>query len=82
MEEDVMSAKHGIGALAIATLIGLVSPSGAQEAGTSVDVVKADTSLGLAENAWDFTKPNSIPGFGNLPQNYDARAVLPKFSGK
>jgi hypothetical protein len=38
--------------------------------------------LSLTENAWDFTKPDSIPGFGTLPQNYDARAILPKFSGK
>jgi hypothetical protein len=77
-----MSAKHGIGALAIAILIGSVGPGGAQEANASLDVAKAGTSLGLAENSWDFTKPDSIPGFGTLPQNYDARAVLPKFSGK
>jgi hypothetical protein len=77
-----MSAKHGIGALAIAILIGLVGPSGAQEATASLDVVNAGTSLGLTENSWDFTKPDSIPGFGTLPQNYDARTVLPKFSGK
>jgi hypothetical protein len=77
-----MSAKQGIGALAIAILIGSIGPSGAQEAGATLDVAKAGASLSLAENAWDFTKPDSIPGFGTLPQNYDARAVLPKFSGK
>jgi len=37
---------------------------------------------GLAENAWDFTNPDSIPGFGTLPQNYDSRPVLPRFSGE
>lgn len=77
-----MSAKHGIGAFAIAILIGSISPSGAQEASASLDVAKAGTSIGLTENAWDFTKPDSIPGFGTLPQNYDARALLPKSSGK
>ncbi len=77
-----MSAKQGIGALAIAILIATIGPSGAQEASASVDVAKAGTSLSLTENSWDFTKPNSIPGFGTLPQTYDAQAVLPKLSGK
>jgi hypothetical protein len=77
-----MSAKHGIGALAIAILIGSVGPSGAQNADASLDVAKAGTPLSLTENSWDFTKPDSIPGFGTLPPNYNAQAVLPKFSGK
>ena len=25
----------------------------------------------LSENAWDFTKPDLIPGFGVLPPSYD-----------
>jgi hypothetical protein len=37
---------------------------------------------GLTENSWDFTIPDSIPGFGTLPQNYDPRPVLPRFSGE
>jgi len=37
---------------------------------------------GLAENSWDFTTPDSIPGFGTLPQNYEPRPVLPRFSGE
>jgi len=77
-----MSAKHGIGALVIATLIGSIGPSSAQQASASVDVATPGALLSLTENSWDFTKPDSIPGFGTLPQNYDARAVLPKFSGK
>src|SRR5438034_10726496 len=36
------------------------------------------TSPGLAENSWDFGNPDSIPGFGTLPQGYDARPVLPR----
>lgn len=24
--------------------------------------------IGLSENSWDFTDPDSIPGFGSLPQ--------------
>jgi hypothetical protein len=77
-----MSVKQGIGALAIAILISTIGPSGAQEAGASVDVAKAGILLSLTENSWDFTKPDSIPGFGTLPQTYDAKAVLPKLSGK
>ncbi|MEA2877546.1 MAG: hypothetical protein QOF14_2742 [Hyphomicrobiales bacterium] len=77
-----MSVKQGIGALAIAILISTIGPSGAQEASASVDVAKAGILLSLTENSWDFTKPDSIPGFGTLPQNYDAKAVLPKLSGK
>lgn len=71
-----MSVTQGIGALAIAILIGSIGPSSAQQAGAS------STSLSLTENSWDFTKPDSIPGFGTLPQSYDAQAALPKLSGK
>ena len=34
----------------------------------------------LSENSWDFTQPETIPGFGTLPPGYDPR-VLPRFSG-
>jgi hypothetical protein len=77
-----MSAKHGIGALAIAILIGSIGPISAQQASAPVDAATPAALLSLTENAWDFTKPDSIPGFGTLPQNYDARALLPKSSGK
>ena len=40
------------------------------------------TSPGLSENSWDFGNPDSIPGFGTLPQGYDSRALLPRFSGE
>jgi len=36
----------------------------------------------LFENAWDFSKPDSIPGFGSLPSGYDSRPVMPQISGK
>jgi hypothetical protein len=36
----------------------------------------------LSENAWDFTNPNSIPGFGFLAPGYDSRSVMPQISGK
>jgi hypothetical protein len=77
-----MSAKYAIGALVIATLIGSIAPSSAQQAGASVDAATAAASLSLTENSWDFTNPDSVPGFGTLPQNYNAAAVLPKFSGE
>jgi hypothetical protein len=35
----------------------------------------------LAENGWDFTKPETIPGFGTLPPGYQANRVRPRFSG-
>ena|SRR5437764_537851 len=40
------------------------------------------SSPGLSENAWDFGNPDSIPGFGTLPQGYDSRPLLPRFSGE
>jgi hypothetical protein len=39
-------------------------------------------SSALSENAWDFTKPDSIPGFGALPPSYDSAPVMPQISGK
>ena len=39
-------------------------------------------STALLENAWDFTKPDSIPGFGALPLNYDSAPVMPQISGR
>ena len=39
-------------------------------------------SIALSENAWDFTKPDSIPGFGSLPPSYDSGPVMPQISGK
>jgi hypothetical protein len=81
-----MSATQVKSALAIAILIAAIGPSGAQEAIASLESTSiaagAGTSLSLSENSWDFTKPDSIPGFGTLPQSYDARAVLPRFSGE
>jgi hypothetical protein len=32
--------------------------------------------VGLAENAWDFTDPNAMPGFGELPPGYDVKKLL------
>jgi len=31
---------------------------------------------GLAENDWDFTDPNAIAGFGELPQDFDVRRAI------
>jgi hypothetical protein len=42
---------------------------------------QAGGTLDLCENAWDFSKPDTIPGFGSLPPNY-ARSLLPRFSGE
>ena len=32
--------------------------------------------VGLSENAWDFTAPNAIPGFGSLELTEDVRAMI------
>ena len=37
---------------------------------------------GLAENAYDFTNPDSIPGFGTLPPNYDSSGVMPRIGSE
>jgi hypothetical protein len=39
-------------------------------------------SPGLSENSWDFGNPDSVPGFGTMPQGYDSRALRPRFSGE
>ena len=42
----------------------------------------AENGSALLENGWDFTRPDSIPGFGSLPFGYDSRPVMPQISGK
>ncbi len=38
--------------------------------------------VGLAENAWDFTDPTAMPGFGPLPPGYDVKQLVAQiFSG-
>jgi hypothetical protein len=38
--------------------------------------------VGLAENAWDFTDPTAMPGFGALPPGYDVKKLMAQiFSG-
>jgi hypothetical protein len=32
--------------------------------------------VGLAENAWDFTDPNAMPGFGPLETTYEVRRMI------
>ena len=38
--------------------------------------------VGLAENAWDFTDPNAIPGFGEIPIGYDIRKMVAEVFGE
>ncbi len=37
--------------------------------------------VGLQENDWDFTKPDSVPGFGDLPPGYDVKKVVAQLFG-
>ncbi len=38
--------------------------------------------VGLAENAWDFTDPSAVPGFGDLPPGFDLRKMLAEVFGE
>jgi hypothetical protein len=38
--------------------------------------------VGLAENAWDFTDPNAMAGFGDLPQGYDVKKLVAQILGE
>ena len=38
-------------------------------------------AAGMAENAWDFTDPNGVPGFGPMTSTYDVRVLMPKLAG-
>lgn len=38
--------------------------------------------IGLAENAWDFTDPTAMPGFGALPPGYDIKKVVAQIFGE
>ena len=37
--------------------------------------------VGLAENAWDFTDPTAMPGFGALPPGYDVKKLVAQIFG-
>jgi hypothetical protein len=37
--------------------------------------------VGLAENDWDFTDPNAMPGFGALPDGYDVKKLVAQIFG-
>jgi hypothetical protein len=38
--------------------------------------------VGLAENAWDFTDPNAMPGFGPLEATEEVRAMIARVVGE
>jgi hypothetical protein len=38
--------------------------------------------VGLAENAWDFTDPNAVPGFGDIPIGYDLKQMVAEVFGE
>jgi hypothetical protein len=38
--------------------------------------------VGLAENAWDFTDPNAMPGFGDIPMGYDLKKMVAEVFGE
>jgi hypothetical protein len=38
--------------------------------------------VGIAENQWDFTNPDSVPGFGSLEFSEDVRAMVARMFGE
>ena len=75
---DVANAA-GIGASAFRDIPQSTRPAATLDV---LEHVADENGLSLSENAWDFTRPDSIPGFGSLPRNYDSRRVMPQISGE
>ena len=42
----------------------------------------AGGSILLSENSYDFENPDSIPGFGTLPPDYDSGPVMPRMGSE
>jgi Protein of unknown function (DUF3306) len=38
--------------------------------------------VGLSENAWDFTDPSAMPGFGDIPVGYDLKKMVAEVFGE
>jgi hypothetical protein len=38
--------------------------------------------VGLAENAWNFTDPAAVPGFGDIPAGYDIKKMVAQVFGE
>ena len=38
--------------------------------------------VGLSENAWDFTKPDAMAGFGDLPADFDIKKLVAQIFGE
>jgi uncharacterized protein DUF3306 len=38
--------------------------------------------VGLSENAWDFTDPSAMPGFGDIPVGYDLKQMVAEVFGE
>jgi hypothetical protein len=59
------------------------APSVSAASAASADIIAATpTALPLAENAYDFSNIDSIPGFGTLPTGYDSRPVMPRIGSQ
>jgi hypothetical protein len=55
------------------------APSSVAAGVASTDIMAA---LPMAENAYDFSKIDSSPGFGTLPTAYDSRPVMPRIGSQ
>jgi hypothetical protein len=79
---DVTNVPRSVGTFVPGNVDLQRSPSG-MAFGVAPKVADTQSTLhALSENAWDFTNPDSIPGFGFLAPGYDSRRVMPQISGK
>ena len=71
-----MSSGRSAALLAILMLVGSAGAAAAQ-----VSRVSDTTHFGgLSEYSWNFTDPDSIPGFGTLPKDLDTTRLRPALS--
>ena len=59
-----------------------VAPSAAQPAVAAEPVKPIKPEEALVENGWDFTVPDSVPGFGSLPLAAAAPTAVPTTDGR
>ena len=57
-------------------------PAAANAANSAGAAEPAKPEEALVENGWDFTVPDSVPGFGSLPQAAAAPAAVPTTDGR
>jgi hypothetical protein len=75
LKEAPMTPLRFLSVVSLVTLAAMSSASAQDQIGPA-----ASEPVALAENAWNFNEPNSVPGFGLLPQSVDTWSLMPQFS--